>query len=254
MQKNKNAPSSEPLLAEFMDHCADKIELMDQAAEVLFEGGPKAAAALADIRREAHSLKGLGTSYGFPLMTVVAHRLEDFLNISGFPGPHMARQIVGFLDALREAASPGGRPGAVREAAILRSLPIREESEDGAAAADSALVVLPRGLQRRLIEDELRSLGLRAMGLAEGSDALEAARRLNPNLIVTGAVIEGMSGIDLCCSLRADLETRSVPIVLVTSFAPDDYRLKSLPEDISVVFKGEAFAHDLAMALIRRGF
>ncbi len=58
---------------------ADARERIDLLQESLREAAATAEKVLLTIRREAHSLKGTGASLGFPVVTLIAHRLEDYI-------------------------------------------------------------------------------------------------------------------------------------------------------------------------------
>jgi DNA-binding response OmpR family regulator len=51
---------------------------------------------------------------------------------------------------------------------------------------------------------------------ANGSDAMEKARRIRPDIVVVDAVMPEMNGYQTCRALRRSSETASVPIIMVT--------------------------------------
>jgi CheY-like chemotaxis protein len=63
---------------------------------------------------------------------------------------------------------------------------------------------------------------LRAMGIehvleaADGREALHLAGGLSPDLIISDVVIPGLDGRALCRALKADIQTRSIPILLLS--------------------------------------
>jgi two-component system, sensor histidine kinase ChiS len=54
-----------------------------------------------------------------------------------------------------------------------------------------------------------------------GTQALDAARRAIPDVVVTDVDMPVMDGLDLCRQLRADAATREVAVVVVTGDATD---------------------------------
>ena len=60
----------------------DALERLEDIAEELVKSsspGNDSEETLLAVRRQFHSLKGMGGSFGFPTITLVAHRLEDYL-------------------------------------------------------------------------------------------------------------------------------------------------------------------------------
>ena len=51
----------------------------------------------------------------------------------------------------------------------------------------------------------------------DGAEAVEAATRLQPDLIVMDVVMPRMSGLEACSAMRARSETKKIPIILVTT-------------------------------------
>ncbi len=84
-----------------------------------------------------------------------------------------------------------------------------------------------------LIEDEpniaeaigfiLTRDGWEVTHLPEGQGAAEAARRLNPRLVILDHMLPGLSGLDVLMALRADPATAAVPVLMLTA--------KGLPRD-----------------------
>jgi len=54
-----------------------------------------------------------------------------------------------------------------------------------------------------------------------GEDAIEAMRRITPDVVVTDINMPVMDGLDLCRQLRADAATRAIVIVVVTGDASE---------------------------------
>ncbi len=50
-----------------------------------------------------------------------------------------------------------------------------------------------------------------------GTEALELARRAPPSLVVLDLMLPGMSGTEVCRRLRAEAETRAVPILMLSA-------------------------------------
>ena len=70
---------------------------------------------------------------------------------------------------------------------------------------------------RNVHERFLRGSGMEILQAANGSQALDVARRVAPDVIVTGVEMPIMDGLSLCRRLRADFATCHVRVIVVTS-------------------------------------
>lgn len=75
---------------------------------------------------------------------------------------------------------------------------------------DSATVLM---MERMLLSVERIEL----VTAANGVDALTKAKTERPDLILMDIVMPKMNGLDACKALREDLETKHIPIILVTT-------------------------------------
>jgi two-component system, OmpR family, alkaline phosphatase synthesis response regulator PhoP len=76
-----------------------------------------------------------------------------------------------------------------------------------------------------LVKLYLNRDGYRVLTAYNGNDALQMARETHPDLIVLDLMLPGMSGLDVCRTLRAESE---VPIIMLTALTTDDDRLTGL--------------------------
>jgi CheY-like chemotaxis protein len=74
-----------------------------------------------------------------------------------------------------------------------------------------------------LFAEALKSVGIRALGVGKGMDAVRLAKALSPDLIVVDYRLPDITGAEVCRRLRDDPETEPVPIIAVTG-APDAMR------------------------------
>ena len=77
---------------------------------------------------------------------------------------------------------------------------------------------------RELIEEVCRSEGFEVEGVGEGDRALEAARGRTFDLLLLDAAMPGMDGLEVCRLLKADPETASIPVMIVTASLEDAVR------------------------------
>jgi DNA-binding response OmpR family regulator len=76
-----------------------------------------------------------------------------------------------------------------------------------------------------LVKLYLNSDGYRVLTAYNGNDALQMARESHPDLIVLDLMLPGISGLDVCRTLRAESD---VPIIMLTALTTDDDRLTGL--------------------------
>jgi DNA-binding response OmpR family regulator len=67
--------------------------------------------------------------------------------------------------------------------------------------------------------------GYRVITAYEGREALRLAREFHPDLIVLDLMLPGISGLEVCRTLRAESD---VPIIMLTAMSADDDRLTGL--------------------------
>ena len=72
-----------------------------------------------------------------------------------------------------------------------------------------------------LIVHYLAPAGHEAEVVANGSDALPAARRRPPDLIILDRMLPGLDGLEICRALRADADLAAVPILMLTARAEE---------------------------------
>jgi response regulator NasT len=83
------------------------------------------------------------------------------------------------------------------------------------------LVVEPKDLLAARLKEQLQSLGHRVLGQARnGPEAVAAAQRLHPNLIVMEEQLPRFDGIH---TARAIVTDRPVPVILLTDYAGADF-------------------------------
>jgi len=58
-----------------------------------------------------------------------------------------------------------------------------------------------------------------ALGQADAQQAIEAAHRIRPDVIVLDLAMPKLDGWEVCRRLKADPATRGIPIIVVTSYA-----------------------------------
>jgi two-component system, chemotaxis family, response regulator PixH len=79
------------------------------------------------------------------------------------------------------------------------------------------LVVDDSLTDRRVTTTYLEQAGLTVLDVESAEEALEKLAQYQPNLIVLDVVMGGKSGFELCRSLKANLATKKIPVILCSS-------------------------------------
>jgi len=192
---------------------------------------------LQTVRREIHTLKGQGGSFGFPALTVIAHRLENYLHDVLTLTQRQMDDVLIFIDRLQEIADGGTNPDNEAVSRIVRALPAKGASNDDFQDVSGLEILLVAGsrIVRRAIEGELNKRGFRVVTVASPIGVFESAIRTRPDMIIASAVMDKISGVDLARALKSMKPTRDIPFALLTSFDASHPELRDLPDDVSLV-------------------
>lgn len=80
----------------------------------------------------------------------------------------------------------------------------------------------------KLLADVLAARGYRVSTSASGEEALQSIASDPPDLVLLDVMMPGLSGYDVCRSIRGDPAHAVLPIVLVTALDPAQERVKGL--------------------------
>jgi two-component system cell cycle response regulator DivK len=81
------------------------------------------------------------------------------------------------------------------------------------------LIVEDNELNLKLLNDILEYHGYSILAARLGEDAIQLARRHTPSLIILDMQLPDISGLEAARRLKADEQTRAIPIIAVTAFA-----------------------------------
>jgi CheY-like chemotaxis protein/HPt (histidine-containing phosphotransfer) domain-containing protein len=240
------------LSAEFRDDCRDKMDECDAILHRLAEGPDTWREEMLRLQRIVHNVKGSAGTFGFPAVTLIAHKLEDYLEALDSPAGH-ARDIQVFLDTIRDIVARGANPPEDEYPALLRTLP---RVSAGFVPVSSArevhvLLAMPKDVQRRIVQKELASCGFDVTCADSGVAAIGLALSTRPDAVFASLVLPDMSGVDLARALAAIGAARKCPFGLLTTKAPDDPQFAGLPA--WVIPKNERFMETLTERLMEWG-
>lgn len=153
------------------------------------------------------------------LRELPAIRTVPILAFSGLLSQLDEKRIAGsaFTDFVTKPIEPSKLVRMVRA-----HLPSAEAAPVSFGAQRRIVLADDDDVQRKLSAFRLTRLGFDVVDAADGQAALDAARSMRPDAIVTDAMMPGLDGFGLCAAVRQDAGLQDIPIVLVTSTYVDE--------------------------------
>ncbi len=120
-------------------------------------------------------------------------------------------------------------------------------------ASGTILVVDDSAESRELVVDVLTASGYVVLEAEDGAELLERAKRERPALILLDLQLPGMDGFTLARQLKADPETKGIPILAVSAYAMPEHQARALaagcdgylPKPVNIRDLTETVAHML---------
>ncbi len=100
-----------------------------------------------------------------------------------------------------------------------------QKSTTGVDVSKSIVLVVddnPANLE--IIANYLQDQGLEAAIAGNGEIALKRVKHLQPDLILLDVLMPGIDGFETCRKLKADEDTRDIPVIFMTSLTDSEYR------------------------------
>jgi len=92
-----------------------------------------------------------------------------------------------------------------------------ETPVSGTSTLNPLVLIVEDDLSTRVLyRDYLQQDGFRTIDAHNGFQALEKARDLRPNAVLTDLAVPGMDGFEFCRALQQSVTTRAIPILAVT--------------------------------------
>jgi CheY-like chemotaxis protein/HPt (histidine-containing phosphotransfer) domain-containing protein len=239
----------------FIEDAEDRLAAMERCVERVRGQTSCASEAMAELRRDTHTLKGAGAAFGFPAVTVVAHRLENYLAETIELSPAVLDDIQRYLDSLQDIVAGRRKPSAEEASLLLRTLPPPHAHKSGQVplGVQEALVVTSSRIIGRLVAEALVQRGVRAVITQSSLEGFALALRAKPDLVIVSATMAELSGIDLARALTAMAATHTTPVAVLTSFSDRDLAHQGLPPGIPLLHIGPKLGSDLETVLGRCG-
>ncbi len=81
---------------------------------------------------------------------------------------------------------------------------------------------------REMYEERLKYDGYVVIGASDGEEAVQKTKQELPDLILLDVMMPKMNGIDVLKTLRDDVDTRNIPVIILTALIQEIDKLKSL--------------------------
>lgn len=272
MQNQDLDPYAKELQEAFIASCIDDLKKTEKHLDTLSKGASKPQDTVKSLQRIAHNLKGMGSTCGFPSISVICHRLEDYLFNVTSPGEREISDLHTFFDRIDDILHAGET---VSTAEIIRELPVYQSAEPAAQSEKAVslqgeiwpsvdnkpqllevVLIMPGGkVQRKMIEQELAACGCRVTNVSSSTQAFDMVLRIRPDIILSNYMIDDLAnGVELARIFHLLEATKETPFILLTSFARQSKELRHLPDDVKIARKGEHFLDDFSKSLIDSHF
>ena len=181
---------------------------------------------------EVTSKPGLETCFKITIPTnkneLTDYEIIDKKEIDGMPKNEDARQVAEVLD---------------EEIKKLKKEPVA-----------TVLIVDDNPEIRKFIQKELSHI-FNIIEAVDGFEGIEKTKELNPDLIICDLIMPSCNGIELCRTLKNDMATSHIPIVLLTAKAEMDSQIEGLDASCSTLRSGSAiFLSINSMILFRKSW
>ncbi len=241
---------------EFIETTSERLNTVDDLITAMMHDNGSVDT-LTEFLRHIHSIKGQGGTFDFPLVSNVAHRLEDYIETAPEHTTTQLTDIQNFVDVIRRIVESGIDPDEKEQTAILNALPKTAKDFAEVAAFDDhtpiqdvqMLLVMPKGTQRKIIGKELAACGFQIANSDTPIDALKYAINHKPDIIIVSRVMEQMGGAEFARAVDCIDATRECRIVVATSASKKANDLGELPQSTRIIQKGPGFIDDLTDCL-----
>jgi two-component system, cell cycle response regulator len=106
--------------------------------------------------------------------------------------------------------------------------PLSARNREGEPYQKKILIVDDEPLNLKLLQAHLVQSKYEVHCARSGSEALEKAAQVSPDLILLDVMMPGMDGYEVTRKLKEDPQSRDIPIILITALGGQDDKLKGL--------------------------
>jgi chemosensory pili system protein ChpA (sensor histidine kinase/response regulator) len=122
---------------------------------------------------------------------------------------------------------------------------------DSTSGAPLVMVVDDSLTVRKITSRVLSREGYEVATAKDGVDALQQLQDLKPDCILLDVEMPRMDGFEFARNVRADAQTRGIPIIMITSRTADKHRARAIELGVNE-YMGKPYQEDQLLALIKR--
>ncbi len=252
-----NDADMEMLLAdmrfEFIEETRDRLERVEQQIDQIEARQGKMEYVLLELKRDIHSVKGSAAPFGFPTITKIAHGLEDYLETTGDQANVAAEDLRIFIDTISDVLDAGEEPEDELKEMMLKGLPSgRTQSGKQQLSKGAIVLLMPKGVQRKIIGQELAQLGFMVTILDSPVEAIDTTLILKPDFLITTMVQPRLSGIEMARILSVIDSMAKLKVAILSSSLPGEANVPDdLPDSATIIYKGPDMTRNL-MAFLKK--
>ncbi|MEM6491858.1 MAG: Hpt domain-containing protein [Pseudomonadota bacterium] len=197
--------------------------------------------------RAAHSIKGQGSTFGFPTVTALAHRLETWLQRDETAS--RAKAAIAHAAAMRDILDRGVDPSPAEADALFAGL-----DATCAAAGDPpriAVIVTPSNTAAQLLTAALESADFAAVRVADAFEGLGVAARMKPEVVILARDFGVVGAVEIMAAAAAIAALRDTPFIVLTATAGGPTTSADPLRPFGVVMLDQTLPESLA-AVLRR--
>ncbi|WP_419905605.1 response regulator [Kiloniella sp.] len=251
MSSNDTDESFDRLKVEFVDQCRIVTDELEGLLNQVYDGKEDEAQVVQFIRREMHNLKGQGAVFGFPVIGMIAHRLEDYLAKVNALAITNINDVNIYLDHIRGIISHDKLPTESETAELLRSLPqvgFAESSDfekENIIEDVEIMVTTSSKLHYLRLEQAMMIPGWRLFSFSSTLELLQNALVSPPNGVIVSGEMPLISGIELASVFQSLGKLQKVPFAVLSSRDKSDSHFKRLPKGVDIISTGSNFSLDV---------
>ena len=142
-------------------------------------------------------------------------------------------------------------PAAEGAVPVPRKAPEAELVAESSSGAALVMVVDDSMTVRKITSRMLTREGYEVATAKDGVDALQQLQDIRPHCILLDVEMPRMDGFEFARNVRADAQTRSIPIIMITSRTADKHRNHALDLGVNE-YMGKPYQEEQLLALIKR--